>query len=132
MEERWRADPGKKYYTIDFYLELRIFSACDKRLGVANTRYKTGNYFRTEAEAQAAADEMQKVLLRRAGELKDFMWAYSQMKQGKKIKRPNMLEKEHLYMDGDSIMNNFCWEAYSISVSEIEAADWEIYEEPTE
>ena len=52
IPKRWRADEGERYYYIDSH--QRIFA--DLRHSYDNMRYKLGNYFKTEQEAQKIID----------------------------------------------------------------------------
>jgi len=66
-----------------------------------------------------------------------FMWAVEQMKQGKKVRNPNLGEynqwfmKEHQYADGEelSIFSTNGNVHVCPSINNYESTDWEIYEE---
>ena len=54
IPKRWRAEEYKKYYYINNVGD--IFDSTEEKCDVDNERYKLGNYFQTETEAQRVVD----------------------------------------------------------------------------
>jgi len=60
-KKRWRASKGSKYFNVECYGK-----AChdtDMQTYGDDLRYEIGNYFKTEAEAQKAADKLKEFLM---------------------------------------------------------------------
>ena len=49
--KRWRAAYGEKFYTVNAFAEPEWVQECGT--GYDDRKYKSGNYFKTEAEAVA-------------------------------------------------------------------------------
>ena len=58
--KRWRAEKGDRYFFIDN--DVIVWMREDDYSYTHNKRYKNGNYFRTESEAQQAAEAVRKCL----------------------------------------------------------------------
>ena len=58
--KRWRAKLGEKYWVVD--IELSHTWSEEKNDGYDKVRYNNGNYFRTEEEAQQAAEAVRETL----------------------------------------------------------------------
>ncbi len=57
---RWRAEKGKDYYFV--YPDLTVINANELGYDLATNRYKALNYFRTEEQAQQAAERVKETL----------------------------------------------------------------------
>ena len=57
---RWRAEKGKDYYFV--YSDLTVINANELGYDLATNRYKAFNYFRTEEQAQQAAELVKETL----------------------------------------------------------------------
>lgn len=57
---RWRAEKGKDYYFV--YPDLTVINANELGYDLATNRYKAFNYFRTEEQAQQAAERVKETL----------------------------------------------------------------------
>ena len=58
--KRWRAEMGKEYYFVDFQTKNCSFSneTKDDYVSFDNDNYNSGNYFRTEVEAETIAQKL--------------------------------------------------------------------------
>lgn len=120
-QKRWRAEIGGKYWIV--HDDFIVCQHTDDRHRMDNINYQNRNYFRTEAEAQAAADEMRKVLLRAAGELHDFQWAVAEIEKGNIVHRKGRIERYHKHV------GYIEWSDYALTLDDFLATDWQIYEE---
>lgn len=59
---RWRADVGVKYYFVDSLLDVLYIKECWSSL--CNKHYSARNYFRTEEQAEEAAERIKEVLFK--------------------------------------------------------------------
>lgn len=64
--KRWRADSGNKYFLVnELNIVVRIYDTYS--VGATN-QYMSGNYFQTEAQAQAVANQIKELLIKSHGE----------------------------------------------------------------
>lgn len=59
---RWRADVGVKYYFVDSLLDVLHIEECWSN--ICNKHYSARNYFRTEEQAEEAAERIKEVLFK--------------------------------------------------------------------
>ena len=60
----------------------------------------------------------------------DFMWAIKQMKQGKKVRRKEFRDDtKYIYLK-EPDLNADCGYPYKLVLWDIDAVDWEVWEEP--
>ena len=63
IEKRWRAEKGEMYFYVNYELEVNII--VDDYYNGDNILYKSGNYFKTEEEAELVAIKFREVLKER-------------------------------------------------------------------
>ena len=56
VKKRWRADKDRRYYFIDDEFSIRC--SIEENLDLDSIRYRIGNYFKTEEEAEEYAEYM--------------------------------------------------------------------------
>lgn len=65
---RWRAEKGERYFFVSTGDSISASSSCEESDEVDDARFESGNYFKTEKEAELYAEKILKIFKNRLNE----------------------------------------------------------------